>query len=86
MLPALTLLAITAIAMPGSIKEYIQLLPANVHWMQIENVYLWERHVTIKGFWRLLFQGREPGEPLVVTTVMTYLSMAALGSGLLWAG
>jgi alpha-1,2-mannosyltransferase len=78
------LLAVSLIALPGSITDYIRLLPANVHWMQVENAYLWERHVTLKAFWRLLLQGREAGEPMFITTALTYLSLAALGGGLAW--
>jgi len=38
-------------------------LPLNLsNNMQIDHSYLWERHVTLKAFWRLLFQGREAGD------------------------
>lgn len=81
----LALLAVSAIAMPGSIMDFLHLLPANVRWMQVEHAYLWERHVTLKAFWRLLLQGREAGEATWATTVLTYLSVAAVGGGLIWA-
>jgi hypothetical protein len=79
------LLLVTIVTMPGAIGDYLHLLPANVRWMQIEHAYLWERHVTLKAFWRLLLQGREAGEPWIVTTVLTYLSLAGIGGALVWA-
>jgi hypothetical protein len=84
-LMGLVLLLITLTAIPGSLAAWVYGLPANVRWMQIEHAYLWERHVTLKAFWRLLLQGREAGEPMVITTVLTWLSEAVLGGGLLIA-
>jgi hypothetical protein len=79
-----TLLVVTLVAMPGSLGDWLHGLPANVRWMQIDHDYLWERHVTIKAFWRLLFQGRAAGEPFFTTTVLTDACMAAVvGGGLL---
>ncbi len=79
------LTAICLIALPGTLHDYMHLLPANVRWMQVENSYLWERHVTLKAFWRLLFQGREAGEPFVITQILTWLSVTAVVGGLAWA-
>jgi hypothetical protein len=78
------LLAVTLIAMPGSLRDWLVQLPANVHWMQVEHAYLWERHVTLKAFWRLLLQGREAGEATLLTTALTWASLAAVGGGLAW--
>ena len=47
--------------------------------MQVRNTYLWERHVTLKAFWRLLLQGRGPGDvtvPVHVLTAVTALPLA----------
>jgi alpha-1,2-mannosyltransferase len=79
------LAAVCLIALPGSLHDYMRLLPANVHWMQVENSYLWERHVTLKAFWRLLLQGREAGEPFVITQILIWLSVTAVVGGLAWA-
>jgi alpha-1,2-mannosyltransferase len=79
------LLATTLMAMPGSLGDWLHLLPANVRWMQIEHAYLWERHVTLKAFWRLLLQGREAGEPMLITTALTWVSLGAVGGGLMLA-
>ncbi len=56
------MLLVTQFTLPGTIVDYIQRLPANIHYMQVEHTYMWERHATLKGFWRLLVQGREAGE------------------------
>lgn len=66
------LVLITQITLPGTIVDYLKVLPANVHYMQVEHAYLWERHATLKGFWRLLVQGREAGE-------MGWLAMSLFG-------
>lgn len=79
---AATLLAISFLTMPGITAEYLHVLPQNVHFMQIENTYLWERHVTLKAFWRLLLQGRAAGEPLLLTTALTAISSLLLSAGL----
>src|SRR5207249_3660311 len=44
-------------SMPGSLMNFLRQLPANLHFMQVEHEYLWERHVTLKALWRLLLQG-----------------------------
>jgi alpha-1,2-mannosyltransferase len=80
-----TLLSINVLALPGTLSDYLHRLPAIVHWMQIEHAYLWERHVTLKAFWRLLFHGREAGESLPLTAGLTYLSLTIAGGALLFA-
>ena len=78
------LLGTTLAILPGSLQDWLQQLPANVRWMQVEHAYLWERHVTLKAFWRLLLQGREAGEASLLTTALTWISLAAVGGGLGW--
>jgi hypothetical protein len=72
-------------AVPGCFMNWLEQLPANVHTMQIEHSYLWERHVTIKGFYRLLIQGRNAGEPLLVTQIFTLFTTGCFGIALLAA-
>jgi hypothetical protein len=79
------LLAVTLIALPGSLTDWLQQLPANVRWMQVDHAYLWERHVTLKAFWRLLLQGREAGESTWLTSLLTWLSVLAIGGSLGWS-
>ncbi len=78
----IALILVTMIALPGSLGDWVHQLPANVRWMQVEHAYLWERHVTLKGFWRLLLQGREAGEANTLTTILTDLSLVILGVSL----
>ena len=74
-----------ALAMPGSIADYVRRLPGILHAMQVEQPYLWERHVTLKAFWRLLVQGYAPGEADLLVTLLTVACAAPLGIALLVA-
>jgi hypothetical protein len=79
-------LALAAIlTMPGIAGTYRTSLPRLLHFMQVEHVYLWERHVTLKAFWRLLIQGHAPGEIAISVTLLASLCAAALLVALLAA-
>lgn len=78
-----TLLLINVLTLPGTLTDYLHRLPLNVHYMQVENVYLWERHVTLKALWRLLLQGRGPGEASGMVKALTVASCTIIGGGLL---
>jgi hypothetical protein len=71
--------------MPESINQYLEALPAILRCMQVDNDYLWERHVTLKAFWRMLFQGRGAGDTSLITTALTIASAGTIGIGLLGA-
>lgn len=75
---------VTQFTLPGTLVMYLRKLPENVHFMQVENAYLWERHATLKGFWRLLLQGRDAGEPWMMVTLLGWASVAVLGLALAW--
>jgi hypothetical protein len=80
------ILALSAIlTMPGIVGTYRTALPRLLHFMQVEHVYLWERHVTLKAFWRLLLQGNAPGEVAISVTLMASLCAAVLLVALLAA-
>ncbi len=84
----LLLLAATLISMPGMLGLYLHRLPAILHFMQVEHPYLWDRHVTLTAFWRLLFQGTAAGETMTAPRLLTMLSILALAGLLcrmLWA-
>jgi hypothetical protein len=78
------LLAITVIALPGTLGAFLHQLPANVRFMQVDHAYVWERHATLKAFFRLWFQGRGAGEATLLVTVLATGTSAALGGYLLW--
>lgn len=63
------LLAATELAAPGLIGVWLARMPDNLAAMQEQRAYYWERHVTLKAFWRLLIQGHAAGAdlPLVRT-------------------
>jgi alpha-1,2-mannosyltransferase len=78
-------LVATALTMPGALPEYLHRLPQNLHVMQVEQTYLWERHVTLQSFWRLLVLGRGPGETTWTVHLLTVASAAPLLVGLCFA-
>ena len=82
---AATFVLITAWSMPGALGDYLVRLPANLQVMQVEHSYLWERHATLRAFWRLLLQGRGPGEASPWVTVLTAACAFAGAAGLLIA-
>jgi hypothetical protein len=78
------LFLLTAVTMPGGIGEYAHAMPLNVRAIQVDQTYLWERHVTLKAMFRLLVQGRVPGESSILVTALTSVTCGAIGAGLLW--
>lgn len=73
------LVLITQLTLPGTLVDYLKLLPVNIHHMQVEHAYLWERHATLKGFWRLLFQGRDAGTMGSIPWAFYLVSTLGLG-------
>jgi alpha-1,2-mannosyltransferase len=69
--------------MPGSLYEFAYHMPLNLHWIQEENLYRWERHVTLKSFWRLVFQGDTVGVTQWSTRVAWYASELMMGAALI---
>lgn len=80
-----SLLLLATLALPGSLGDFLHRMPQNLHFVQCDVPYLWDRHVTFKAFWRLLIQGRGAGEPMRVVSVLATLSALTVGAGLLWA-
>jgi len=76
------LIVITLVALPGALGEFVHRLPQNLDLVQSHTVYLWERHATLKAFWRLLLQGRAAGQTSVAVQALTIASMSALGIAL----
>jgi hypothetical protein len=80
------LLLLTTTLMPGSLDNYLYQLPVNLKFMQVDHIYLWERHVTFSAFWRLLLQGREAAERsgVVVSATVICSGLVALGLLVAW--
>lgn len=76
-----TLLA-TMVTMPGAVADYLEHLPRNLHAIQVEQTYLWDRHVTLKSFWRLLIQGRGLGDMVGLGSLLTFMCAVPLLSAL----
>ena len=80
-----TLVLTAAVTMPGIFETYRTALPRLLRFMQVEHAYMWERHVTLKAFWRLLIQGYAVGETSLLVNVLTFVSAGLLGAGLIFA-
>ncbi|MGD0768962.1 MAG: glycosyltransferase family 87 protein [Tepidisphaeraceae bacterium] len=78
------LVLVNVLTMPGTLHEFVYHVPLNLRWIQDENPYRWERHVTFKAFWRLVFQGDNVGPTTTATRVLWGFSeiamLAALGA------
>ncbi|HEV8378350.1 MAG TPA: glycosyltransferase family 87 protein [Tepidisphaeraceae bacterium] len=79
---SIVLLGVTVISMPGIVEVYLAKMPGNLVWMQETNSYLWERHVTFKALWRLLFQGHDIGATSIAVKTLWMLSVVGLGAAL----
>jgi alpha-1,2-mannosyltransferase len=78
---AASLAIITLLTMPGAAGDYLHKLPQILAVMQEQSAYAWDRHVTLKAFWRLLFQGTDAGPtrwPAWIGWWMSELVVAAL--------
>jgi hypothetical protein len=75
-------LALTVETMPGAMSDFLHRLPLNLHAMQAAQTYNWERHATLRAFWRLLLQGRGPGETSWSVHALAAFSAAPLLLGL----
>ena len=56
------LLALNLLTLPGTIGDFLQKMPATIHWLQTEVPYNWGRQVTVQSFLRLLIQGNVLGD------------------------
>ena len=79
-LTGFALLITTLLTLPGTLSDYLHRLPDNIAHMQVANRYMWDRHVTLKAFWRLLIQGFEIGDLTALTRTLYLATVAALGS------
>jgi hypothetical protein len=61
------------------------MLPEILRYMQVEQIYIWERHVTLTAFLRLLLQGHATGETWSLVSTFSIVGGSALVIGLAWA-
>jgi hypothetical protein len=80
-----TVLLLASLALPGSLHDFLYQMPKNLHFVQCDAVYMWDRHVTYKAFWRLLLQGTAIGEPTWIVTALSTICSAMVAAALLWA-
>ncbi len=76
------LILVTITTLPSTATAWLHQLPINLHLMQVEQTYAWERHATFKAFWHMLLQGRGPGEEIFAVRLLTATSIAIVSAGL----
>jgi hypothetical protein len=69
--------------MPSALADYLHKLPRTIAVMQELSDYSWDRHVTLKAFWRLLLQGTTAGA-MRWTTWTLWCASELLVMGMLW--
>jgi hypothetical protein len=69
---------VNVLMMPGSLHEFVYHMPLNLRWIEEQNPYRWERHVTFKSFWRLIFQGDTIGPMATIPKIFWFVSDIAL--------
>lgn len=79
------LLGANILLLPGTLTDYMHRLPLNMNVFQVDQAYLWQRHVTIKAFWRLLLQGTEAGQMHWPATILTAACAIFLAAALVGA-
>jgi Glycosyltransferase family 87 len=77
------LVLVNMLTMPGSMKEFVFHMPQNMHWIQEQMVYRWERHITFKAFWRMAIQGWVIGPPSRSVELMWAICEAGVLAGLM---
>lgn len=76
------LAAFSCYAAPDLLADWLTRMPRNLAAFQEESRYLWERHVTLKAFFRLLIQHRDVGADAMVVKTLTVVSTLGLASAL----
>ncbi len=79
---AIALLLVNELSMPGSGRAFLHGVPPIVHFMQMECDYNWGRQMTFHAFWRLLVQGRHPGNTGVAAKDLWWASALMTAAGL----
>lgn len=72
---------VNVLTMPGTLHEFLHQMPLNLKWIQEQNTYRWERHVTLEAFWRSVLQGDSIGPLSTATWTIWSLSEIALLTG-----
>jgi len=73
------LLLINVVTLPGSLQDYFRRLGPDFTWMLAHHSYLWERHVTFRGFWQVILQNTAPGAAASFAPKLAILCAAPLG-------
>ncbi len=73
------LLLINVVTLPGSLQDFFRRLGPDFTWMLANHSYLWERHVTFRGFWQVILQNTAPGAAASLAPKLAILCALPLG-------
>ncbi len=71
-------LLLATLALPGALHDFVHRMPANLLVVQERLPYVWERHVTFLGFWRVLIQGTGIGQTRLIVRMLAALCMGTI--------
>lgn len=72
------LVAVTLLALPGTLGDYLVKLPPILHALQYAPSYNWGRQVTLQSFWRLLCEGHSNGPLPLLPAILIGVSAAGI--------
>ncbi len=75
-----TLLLLDLATLPGAMQRWLVDVPINLANLQNNVAYFWDRHVTIRSFWRLVYQGTDVGPTETMAWGMGVVCVVGVGA------
>jgi hypothetical protein len=82
-LSSVAFLLVNIVTLPGTLEDYLTRLTGNFQWMLANHPYLWQRHVTFRGFWQLILEHINPAMASLIAGKLAIICAVPLGSWLL---
>lgn len=74
---------INVVTLPGTLEDYATRLGPNFQWMLANHPYLWQRHVTFRGFWQVILEQISPAGASSIAAMLAIACSIPLGLWLL---
>jgi hypothetical protein len=81
-LSSVAFLLVNIVTLPGTLEDYITHLTGNFQWMLANHPYLWQRHVTLRGFWQVIFEQINPAWASFIAAKLAIVCAVPLGAWL----